>query len=358
MLKAQSWVDRSDKFISNCSILIDRDENKALLCDKVILTGGTSYVPAIYDAAARTYSKDRIAASRDRSASVARGLCYAKGLEIRGSEMVEDYRKSADRTASSNYDMFISDLAQYLAERVCDHIRDVTAPYVQSRETVIAGLLLDKIKLRIYKDPNLTGSGCKEQVKTLFIHHFGNAQTALQEKANEVSRNIYGADLDQIPELPQLTAPELQQILLRLNISAAINNIWQTILVNGLNVSSFVLMLRLCGSAIATTPYSFLSPVFFKLANLLKKNERQAVRQFVFPSRTRLPNWLLAKIFQHTYRADARKRLIDQVVKDAEDILKEKGVMKDLFFDGVSEQAEVLLGKVLFLVYDEEPIVQ
>jgi len=138
----------------------------------------------------------------------------------------------------------------------------------------------------------------------------------------------------------------------------AINSIWQTILVNGLSVSSLVLVLRFCGTVIGGTPYRFLSPVFFKLAELLKKNDRHTVNQLVFPSRTRLPNWLLAKIFQNTYRADARKKLIDQTIVEAEAVLKEKGVMKDLFFGCVSEQAEVLLGKVLFLVYDEEPMVQ
>ena len=100
---AMSWAKQFRHFIRDCHALIGDDENGHLLCDKVILTGGTSNVQALRDIVKEESPECEILNSRDCSASVAKGLCFAKSMEIKGGNTVEAYKKDAAQLADSFY---------------------------------------------------------------------------------------------------------------------------------------------------------------------------------------------------------------------------------------------------------------
>lgn len=348
---ATSWRKACREFIRDCWALIARDENGELLCDKVILTGGTSHVPVIYEAAAENYSRERVSYSRDCSASVAKGLGYAKALEIRGCGALGAYRESAEKLTEENYGAFLQELAEYMAEEVCENIQNIICRYVAKREKITVGKLLDKIKLSIYTNKRLTGTDCRDKVEELFVKHFETAQNQLHEKVNEVSRQIYGAKLDQIPEIPQLTAEELRQITQQLNISVAISGIWQKILSDGFHLSVISSLISFLGMALMQDWIA--GGAFGYVVDKVKKGAEQSLLK-----KASIPGWVMDGIYNSVRNVNTRQKIIKTAAKDTVQSMKKKELMKDIFVSYIAEQTEVLLGKVMFLVYEEEPAVR
>jgi len=356
--EARSWKEQCSKFIRDCSIQIRRDAGGALLCDRVILTGGTSNIPALYDAAAQVFSPQRIWAGRNRSVSVSMGLAYAKGLESDACQQIQSYQKSTPDLVCKHYRGLLKDLAEYISEAVCDNLRQVTSQCLSSNQPFTAGQLIDRLNIRMYADPRLVGKDCRQKLETLFATHFANAQHALEDMINDLSRNLYGSGLEQAPSVPEVTEDALQEILKKLDISRNLDEIFSTLLADSLHISVLSAALGLLSSVIALSPYSYLSSVLGSLSGLIAAGGKKAVRTLLIRNKTKIPRTLLVSIHQSVSQPDTRSKLIKNTAKEAVKILEKKKIMKDLFHRCVCDQAEVLLGKVLFLVYDQQPMVQ
>ena len=353
----QSWADQFRDFVRYCRALIGVDEEGKLLCDKVILTGGTSHVQALRDIVGEEYPECEILNSRDCSASVAKGLCYAKSMEIKGGGSVETYRKDIDKLAAAHYDSFILELAQYLAGQVCGDIQQVIAKYTASKDKVIVGQLLDEINKRVHKNSQLSGDACKEKVKELFTRHLQTSQAQIHEKVNAVSKDIYGANMPAIPEVPQMTAGELKKMADQLDIAGTLNNSWLNTILAGINFAAIRNVLWIL--TIVTGEILPLSLTFASLA-LLSNSEKaqQKIMQFILTNKTELPRWMLKRIARSVTEPKKRAKLEEDSARKTRNNMKDHGILKNEFITCVTGQAEMALGKVLFLVYDEQPITQ
>lgn len=353
----QSWADQCRDFVRYCRALISVDEEGKLLCDKVILTGGTSNVQALRDIVREEYPECEILDSRDCSASVAKGLCYAKSMEIKGGSSVEVYKKDTAKLADTYYDSFVRELAHYMAGQACGDIQYVVAKYTAAKDKVTAGQLLDEINKRVHKNDKLSGNACKEKVKELFIKYLQTGQTKIHEKANAVSKDIYGANMTAIPEVPQMTAAELKKMTDQLDIAGTLNNTWLNTIVAGINFAAIRNVLWILSIVTAEIPP--LSLVFASLALLSDfEKAQQTIMQFILRNKTEIPHWMLKRIAKNVTDPKKRSKLETDSARKTVNNMKDHGILKNEFITCINEQAEMALGKVLFLVYDEQPITQ
>lgn len=357
---AKSWADRLRKFIRDCRALIGCDANGKILCDNVILTGGTSKVTKLQDIVKEEYTNDKhcqILESRDSSASVAKGLCYAKCMEIKGGNAVDLYKKDIDELAVQGYEVFIGNLSQYMTKQTCDDIQLVIERYIANGERITAGTLLDEINKRVRKNQNLTGAGCQQQVEELFLLQLQSAQNKIHEKANLVSKNIYGAENSHVPEISHLTDAELKRMISKLNISAVINSNWLNTVVTSINFTTIQIILAIM--AIITAEIPPVSLTLAAMSLLVDSNAiQQRVMQFILRNKTNIPRWMLRRIGNNVTASQKRKDLESKSVRKTLASMKKEGILKNEFVTAINQQAEAALGKVLFMVYEEEPDTQ
>lgn len=351
-----SWAQQCRNFIRDCRALIGDDEEDKILCDKVILTGGTSKVQLLRDIVGEEYPDCEILYSRDSSASVAKGLCYAKCMEIKGGSAVEEYRNDTDKLAENGYNAFVKDLSCYMANQVCDDIRCVVDKHTASKEKITAGALLDEINKRVRDNEDLSGEGCRKKMEELFVKHFQSAQEELHSKANVVSKSIYGADVSSVPEIPPLTQEELNQMASKLDIAATIGDTWLSTIVGSINFEAIRNVLLVLTLATGTTP---LGPVFAALTVLSDiEGVQNAIMQFVVKNKTKIPRWMMISIAQSVTEPKKREKLESNSSRKTANNMKEHKILRNEFITSVTRQAEIVIGKVLFMVYEEKPLTE
>ena len=351
------WAAQFRHFIRDCRALIGDDQNNQLLCDKVILTGGTSNVPILRDIVKEEYPECEILNSRDCSASVAKGLCFAKSLEIKGGSSVGTYKEETDFQAMLSYEAFVGDLSRHMASEVCKEFQFVVSKYTASRKKVTAGQLLNEINKRVHTNDQLSGNASKEKVKELFVKHLQTGQTQIHEKVNAVSEKIYGANLTAIPEVPPMTAADLKKLTDQLDISGVVNDAWITSIVSGINFS--VIRTILWALTFASFEFPPLLTVFLPLALLASHDDSlHHIMQFIVRNKTEVPHWMLNKIARNLANSRKRAKLETDSADKSTTHMIERGILRSEFMNFIKDQAEMALGKVLFLVYDDRPITQ
>ena len=367
----KSWLEHCDGFIRDCRALIPVDSEGKMLCDRVIVTGGTSYVTAFYDRVKANYPKGVVIGSDDRAASVAKGLCYAKTLELRGREQVlgdgkpdtqtkiPGYKREVEKLAQENYEAFMLSLALYLADAVIGDIQEVVSEHAKKNEKITAGWLLFWIKNRVEKDPKVVGDPCKAKVKQLFEKHLQESMQTVKEKVNAVSQTIYGTQLGAAPQIPELTPADFAGMVTDLDIAGVMNDTWLSSIVSCVNFAAITNTLFLVGCGLLATPLMPLGVVLLGMCALSLFDEVQKkVMDFIVSNDTVLSHKVLKKMQENFSAEEERSKMLNRSVYKTQKILLKGGILKKEFMSGIQTQAEAMLGKVLFLVYDEQPEVK
>lgn len=369
--QAKSWLDHCDGFIRDCRALIPVDSEGKMLCDRVIVTGGTSYVTPFYERVKSNYPKGVVTGSDDRAASVAKGLCYAKTLELRGREQVlgdgksdhktkvPGYKNEVEKLAKEAYETFMLDLALYLADAVIEDIQEVVSECEEKNTNIMAGWLLFLIKNRVEKDPRVMGDDCKEMVEVLFQARLKETMQTVKDKVNAVSQSIYGTQLGAAPQIPELTQADFADMVADLDVAKVMNDTWLSSMVSCVNFAAITNTLFYIGCGLLPTPLAPLGLVLLGICALSLFDEVQKkVMDFIVSNDTKISPKIMRKILENISSEEERSKMLTRSVYKTRKILLKGGILKKEFLSGIQEQAEVLLGKVLFLVYDEQPEVK
>lgn len=324
-----SWIAACKEFIMQTKNQIGNYP-----CGKVVITGGTSQVVQWKRAVEEAYP-GLVVPSQNPASSVARGLCCAKSLEMYGRDYVESFQKSILKKAKPGYRKFARELASYMASIACDEVQNATMNLAQFKTSPTVSDLKDYVNANIQKNAALTGNAWKDKVCELFIQAFQSIQAGIYQEVNETSKEIYTSTILSTPVT--LTATD-RNIIGNMNIAVLTNAPW-------------------IAKVLPTTLYSFVSSV---LSNVIwafgpMNNEKfDKWRQRTFSrDRERLSKNQLIKI-----AADLktnRASIVSKVSKKIEKKLREDGIGEKEFQSYVQRQAEIALGKVLFLVFDEQP---
>ncbi len=382
--KEMSWKERCEKFISDCFALVDKE-----YCRGIILTGGTSFVTELKDLVVDVYkgrdgeikepgegkeyteieiplqhastangetdNNNKITCtvieSSNRDASVANGLCYAKAMEIRGRSQVAAYKSSVDEIANSSYHFgFLPEMAEYLSKAVCDDMLDVLNSFVEQNKTIYVNELLDNCNLKAQKDPKLTGEEAKDKIGGLFKKQFQNTQSALVDVVNKTSKNVYGAELNYVPKLSQLTDRELQELMEILDLSTIINEAWLkgTVLANAVKTTMKAALLAVdIMVAIINSVATVLNSTGIKGDDLKKR-----LVKFTTNNQTQISQQKLRELQGKLSNEQDRAKIVADCISS----IRKSNIFEDEFKSYIADAAEAYLGKVLFLVYDEQPI--
>lgn len=372
----RSWLDIAGDFIRNCRDLIPRSSSGQLLCDHVLVTGGTSFVTELMDLIEGAYGKDLPVPSKDPSSSVAKGLAHAKRLDIQGRETVEEYRKIVSAINERNYGAFLGELCLYMADTACEVSKEVCIQLSKTPGNKKVAAVMTAISTAAQNDPRLCGSDYEAKVQELFQKHFLAAYDELREEANAVSARMYGANLrDSLPRIPPLDSKELRAILTRLNLKSFVSNTLLDATVSS-TVFSLVQYIALYAALVLVDLGQIWAGIISWAVSFLVglRSVQEVIQKTVFklPFVTFSNKKLLSfaqKMDDDDYRRKTIGKLAKNTVTDMQKALREKerleaegkrGLrdprpMYREFSSCLSGQAEAILGKLLFLVFDEKP---
>ena len=342
----QSWLELCREFVQYTKAL-------AGPCGGIILTGGTSFVSGMRDMVQQIYGV-QVLQSRDPSSSVAKGLCYGKSLEIRGRDYVEEYRAFAEKLSADQYQAFVRELSAYIVQVVCDDMRDCAAS-ASAVGPLTVGQFTDSVNQRAREDGRLVGEAGQQAIQELFSRHFSDAVGKIHEEVNKISDGIYGVSLTAAPRLSQLTAAQKEAILQNLNLASLINQTWITAIVPGILFSTLSSVLyAFAFGLIAIQPLT--AAALLALAVTLDSDGfQEKVTAFVRKNNTKLSAKFLGKIARRLTAAASRSEIEKKAAAKTEQAVGKVEILQPEFVSGLQDQAEIALGKVLFLVYDSKP---
>lgn len=343
----QSWLELCGEFVQFTKALADS-------CDKVVLTGGTSFVTELSDTVRRSYG-DRVIQSRDPSSSVAKGLCYAKSLEVRGKDHVSAYKAHVDKVSNRGYESFADELAHHITHVVFDGMKDSAASLAEQGETVTVERFISDVNERVRSDDRLVGDAGRQTVQNLFAKQFSSIVSNLYEEANKISSDIYGANLDSVPKLTRLTREQMDAIFQNINLNSAINKAWITVI----SRTFFSVFLNILYWTVLVLTLTMQLPAAGAIAALAMTLEREDFQEkaveFFKRNNTKIKTSLLNKIIHRLTDVKSRAKNEDKTAAKTVKAVKNAGIFREEFKSSIEIQAEMALGKVLFLVYDNKP---
>lgn len=344
----QSWLELCGEFVQFTGAL-------AGSCDKIILTGGTSFVTELRDMVRAVYG-DRVIQSRDPSSSVAKGLCYAESLELRGNRYVEPYQAMAKQVSDTQYQAFVKEFAQYTVQVVFDDMADSANGFAAAGGKITVGQFIDDINRRAQEDDRLIGREGQEKVQELFARHFADGTVKIYEEVNKISAGIYGANLESVPKFSRLTNEQTDAILRNLDMARMIDRAWITTIVPATIFSGLSAMLALAGVALTAAGQPLAGGALALLALALdNENFREKIVEVIQNNNTQIKAGFFSDLVQKLTNPAKRDKNIRKAASKAAESVKKTGVLQTEFVSGLEDQAEMALGKVLFLVYDNKP---
>lgn len=335
-----SWAQGCRKFMEETRMLIGEDP-----CEVVILTGGTSFVRDVQDICRVIYGADRVVQERDPSSSVAKGLCYAKGLESRTFRHITDTREALFGVFRQKYEDFLKKLAPDLFDinwEVSRRVFDRLAKEPQKQELGA----VQKMIQAAYTDRD------KERVEQKALEHlsstYADCQKLICEAVNQLSARIYGTQLKQPPRLPDYSIDLQNQIGTEANIAAMIRSMkagsrWMSTMAGVIWVVGVVLLL--VGSGVG-----------YILGLLgVGGNIAQTITKWIKQKNPDISASRITKMAEDFNDPKQKARQRAASVSNIVAGLKEDRELREVFDGIVNAQLEIAIGEILFLVYETKP---
>lgn len=327
-----SWIGYCREFIEQTRDLIGNYP-----CGKVVITGGTSLVTQWRQAVEAVYP-GLVVPSQKPAAAVARGLCYAKSLEMNGGDYVEAFKGNIQPVADREYENFAKSMADYAAPIACDAMRKAAKNWIngnngnkQPPRFILAKDLQDKTVQYFKNDDALTGETGKKKICKLFTQAYINAQPDIYKEVNKTSSEIYGST---IPSKPVMLMDTQMWDIKNLDLTKAID------------AASIAKVLPTSLSFSVVSALGGIANFFGLISD--DTYDRLAQRK--------IPRETVGQIIRDLNEgASGRKAYISRASKEIYEKIKKDEIGKGKFQYYVLRQAEIVLGKALFLVFDEQP---
>ena len=216
----------------------------------------------------------------------------------------------------------MSDIALYIETETFNDMLGVLTQLFQANKDTTYGYLSDQTNIASHGNNNLDGEPFEKVLQDLYAARIHKCYNEIVAEANKLSDKIYGSQLTGKPKLAALDNNPNQKTTIKIDISA-------------ITSKNTIHALRTAMNPIG----SFLS--LFGLG-IIKPTTKLSVKKLTE----------LTLRFHDTAERD--KFIKKRSTKLASGMTSEK-LLYNKFNDAMSEQVELALGKVLFLVFDEEP---
>ncbi len=291
-------------------------------CSQVVITGGTSQVVQWRELVEEVYP-GLVVRSQNPASSVARGLCCAKILEMNSHDYVEQFKASILEKANKGYQEFAEAFALYAADIACDELHKTALDYSREKIDIKKSDFMGHVTAKIMMNDAMIGERGERKIVELFSQAFGSIQEGVYKDVDAVSGKIYGPMLSSNSRTPTVPNRDI------------IKNMKFTPLINAAVIG------RILNPNLGNTKHSIASA----LVVFLMSGDRHYLSELCESDF----NEITAEIEKD------RKSYVSRISKRFYKQINKMGIGKEEFQSYVQQQAEIALGKVLFLVFDEKP---
>lgn len=338
-----SWLQCVEKFFRYSE---GRIGNRP--CGTVILTGGTSLIPAVQEAARSIYGVAAVRPVEDPSVSVAMGLCLARGLELNAAAELAPLRKELEEDLFER--MFL-----FLRRRYADHLirvfweitHDVLAGYVQDGRAHKTRELLQDVTRQALQDDRIVGTQAEAALQKVFQSAGEETQKGVCEKINELSRKIYRAQISEGLQLPPVQAALSPDLLLQLNVKTLIQGMALDATIFE-QIYAAIALLLMGGGALSLNPLLMAAGALME-ADPVERTAKKLFRRFNYRMSPKMCRELADQF--EPWRLD----LVDteELKTKLVALLGTQESLREAYDQMTSGQLELALGQVLFLIFTE-----
>lgn len=330
-----SWAGCVKKFFEDTKNSIERD---GYPCDTVILTGGTCKVADVKEIAEEYYPAPcGVIMEPDPSASVARGLCLAKGYERGAREQVETLKNELHGEMQPCFEQLCQDfgrggLYDLLWSRLCI----ATAALYDGNDHTYQEFC-QKIEDNTVNDLtfiNVMTDALKECISDLMDPTKWNQATPhcseiVREKANKLAEKVYNAEVSTLPKVPKNL------------ISTAAKGFDRNVLADVIKKSGIAITVQ-------RIAVNYLSG---KIGGILGFINRVA-GQIRVTFNTKLTAAECHQMFLGMCADGAKDNNKAKIGNELSDSLKNNQEFKNAFLKLIDEQFEIAVGIVLFQIFE------
>lgn len=343
---SKSWLTIMNEFISNTSDRIPRDKNGKIECDKVIVTGGTGNVTQIQDIIESVYGKDIVTRSEDSSTGVAQGLCYSKAIEIKAANAIESYKKSVEDIGKKYADKFTDEVVKEAARSQYDVVKKTAQMYLNSgKEPTIREFANNVVAANAQKKYTID----EKKIEEIYMRCLDDAAIELTSIVDKLSESLYKVKIDNKTTILSMVNDSLDAV----KIDKLIDGIF------GKNAAIQMVMKLIskafyAAAAMALFPAFYLAVPLFVLGMIFgSTNVQNQVGNWTVIQNRKIAKNILEKIISQVENPKQLESAIEKSLENKSQILKDNNNMQETFVKSVNEVAEICLGKVLMLVFDE-----
>jgi len=337
-----SWGECCDRFFKISKGLIGKRP-----METVILTGGTSYVSDVKKICEKYYGK-RYRQEENPSASVARGLCHAKCLEVKANEALNDTRENLKTIADKKYESLITDFARFVFDRQWAVAAKAINPLDDGSWHKIK-TITDALEDAMNNDPDMEND-VSAKLLELYKKYGEECQEDIRTEINKLSEKIYGVQLSSVPLLDKVDVNFQTGALGRLDMRKLISNLNLTNTVLETAYGIIMSLLILACLFTANIPAAGLLVAADWGLGKAKDAIQMVCNKVNVPLAPRNLRKMVSKFSNDKYKKDQYDKNIVGIMKS----IRADEQMRKLFDDIVNEQFEIALGKILFLVYEEK----
>ena len=342
----KSWLTIMNEFISNTRDRIPRDKNGKIECDKVIVTGGTGNVTQIMDIIESVYGKNIVTRSEDSSTGVAQGLCYSKAIEIKAANAIESYKKSVEEIGKKYADKFTDEVVKEAARSQYGIVKEVAQRYLDADcKPTIGEFANSVISLNAQKKYTVD----TKKMEEIYRACLDDTAKELTNIVDKLSENLYKVKINNDTTILSMVNDSLDAVKIDKLIdgifgkNAAIQMVMKLI--------SKAFYAAAVANAFSLNPIAillFVLGIVFGNPNIQNKVGNWSVVQ-----NSKLIKFMLKQIIKKVEDPKQLESAIEKSLGNKSQILAGNNKMQETFVESVNEVAEICLGKVLMLVFDE-----
>ena len=309
-----------------------------LPCDTVVLTGGTSKVSAVREIA-ESYYPGKIVPEEDPSASVAKGLCLAKGHEVGAAEQLETIKTNLAIAMIPYYEKLCKGFARdCLFDRVWDKLSAATEKLYDGKDHTFEEFR-KKIANYTANNPSFITS-LKEDLRDYIAGFMDPSQwdglllpqpgEVIRGFANSLAKKVYQVEASSIPEVPS----DL--------VASAARSMDESIVSSVIRESNIALYVQRIA---VDFMYSQDQSLFSGITRVLD--------HIRVSFNTTLNAGECLSMYIAMAKEETKEKYRDKMGSKFSDVLKNSKPFRDAFNTLMEEQLEAAVGIVLFQIFEE-----
>lgn len=355
--EGQALLEIFREFVKNCY-----NEVKGYGCANVLITGGTGKVTEFSDivkevfgtdAADKTNDEDNndtkthFISFEDTSYCVAQGLCLMKKIEFIGQEYLDEYCKKAEQIAEYKYSNIMREIAKKATPTLISVLKNV-AGSLGENEKITSEELCNRLEknLKANKDFIFNNEKILKEIMSEAIAGETNSfLTTMKTEASKIAEKIYGNSFVFSHNILEgnIFSQDKQKNSQNITSDNVLKDLLTTDFLGKTVFAAIAVLSAVAAFLLVGIPIPFGG---FLDSDKLIDNVNKTVVKF-----KDFTGGFSKNDLSKTNADKSESKLIEDICM----VLCEQEIFKDVITDFLSLNAEAVLGKVMFYVYDNEP---